>query len=438
MMRARRQITAVLVALGLLSGAGLLWSASALAAALEAPAIGSEAALEVTPVSAVLEARVNPDNEATTYHFEYATNESEVLLGHGTTVGEGSLPGVAEELQAGPAAIGGLEEATTYYYRVVAADGTGTTEGTVAHFTTPALEKPKIEAQSTSGLTQESVVLTGLVNPEFQPVLGCEFQFVSEATYIKEGMTFGATPKTAGCVPAALELGEGAAGVSVESGLLELEANQTTYYRLVVTNATGTSEGAAQHFQTPPETPTISPTPPVLGAAEASAIGQSTATINTTLNAQGLPTRWELRAGITQGSLGFQTAGNTTGSTAEALTLSLTSLTPGDIYYYKLIAQNPDGTVETAEGSFTTVPAPPPVSINLFATAPLLSIPTNSFPTEEAGTVGKEVTTKTLSRAQKLKNALKACKKDKAKGKRAGCERAARKKYGPTTKQKKK
>ena len=43
---------------------------------------------------------------------------------------------------------------------------------------------------------------------------------------------------------------------------------------------------------------------------------------------------------------------------------------------------------------------------------------------------------KKLTKAQKLKAALKACHKHKRKSKRAGCERAARKKYGPVNKQK--
>jgi hypothetical protein len=44
--------------------------------------------------------------------------------------------------------------------------------------------------------------------------------------------------------------------------------------------------------------------------------------------------------------------------------------------------------------------------------------------------------TKALTRAQKLAKALKACKKDKNKGKRRKCEQAARKTYGPTAKKK--
>ena len=40
-----------------------------------------------------------------------------------------------------------------------------------------------------------------------------------------------------------------------------------------------------------------------------------------------------------------------------------------------------------------------------------------------------------LGRAQKLRAALKACGKEKAKGRRVGCEERARKRYGPVKKQ---
>jgi hypothetical protein len=46
--------------------------------------------------------------------------------------------------------------------------------------------------------------------------------------------------------------------------------------------------------------------------------------------------------------------------------------------------------------------------------------------------------TKSLTRAQKLAIALKACKKDKSKKKRQACETKARKKYGPKAKKSKK
>jgi hypothetical protein len=72
------------------------------------------------------------------------------------------------------------------------------------------------------------------------------------------------------------------------------------------------------------------------------------------------------------------------------------------------------------------------------------------MPTEFVGQNGAEIhestpinptgcaKTKALTRAQKLKAALKACHKDKPKQKRSKCEQAARKKYGPLKKHKQK
>jgi phosphodiesterase/alkaline phosphatase D-like protein len=536
MMRAHKPITAVLVVLGVFAGGLVFAGASALAVPLQAPVIGSQSAAEVTPVGVVLEANFNPEGGVTAYYFEYATSP---LLTGASTSAEGSFPAVVEELGSGPVRIAGLEAATTYYYRVVAINASGTTDGAkIEHFTTSALEKPAIAEESASAVGQSAALLAGTVNPEFQPLAVCEFEFVSEAVFNATG--FSVSPGLASCAPSAGELGEGGSSEAVAAGLSGLEANTTYYYRLLAENATGTSEGAPESFLTLPDPPTVitgeasevtpytatisgsvnpgsvgansdttyyfqystdrsyssqiplaaadagqgvnpvaeqasltglepdtiyhyrivasndnantaggapqvvygqgrefktPATPPLLGGAQALDVTQSSAAIEATLVARGLPTRWELQLADTQGSLDFQAAGNSEGSTAETLALSAASLSPGTVYYYKLVAVNADGTVETPESSFTTLPAPPPVSINLYATAPLLSIPANSFPAEEAGTVGKS-TTKALSRAQKLKNALRACHK-KAKGKHAACEKAARKRYGATARKKK-
>jgi hypothetical protein len=71
------------------------------------------------------------------------------------------------------------------------------------------------------------------------------------------------------------------------------------------------------------------------------------------------------------------------------------------------------------------------------------------MPTEFVGQNGAEIhestpinptgcaKTKALTRAQKLKAALKACHKDKPKQKRSKCEKTARKKYAPVKQSKK-
>ena len=63
-------------------------------------------------------------------------------------------------------------------------------------------------------------------------------------------------------------------------------------------------------------------------------------------------------------------------------------------------------------------------------------VPTPLFPAVKTTTTTTKP--KVLTKAQKLANALKACKKDKKKSKRAACEKQARKKYAPAKKKSKK
>jgi hypothetical protein len=105
-------------------------------------------------------------------------------------------------------------------------------------------------------------------------------------------------------------------------------------------------------------------------------------------------------------------------------------LQPGTTYYYSLVARNVDGTTYGQDETFTTPGAGG--SINPLiqpATPPLLAIPDIAFPVETTGVRG----TGALTEAQKLEKALKACGR-KPRKKRAGCERRARRKYGPVRK----
>ena len=487
-----------------------------LAAAPVIPA-ASETVSAITPVGGTLEARINPENQATAYHLEYANNPG---LTSPTVVGEGSFPGVSEE-QAAAAAIGGLTPSTTYYYRAVATDGTGTTKGTIEHFTTAAAMGPAVEEESSSSISQTTASLSALVNPGFQPLTVCEF--------LLSGGGLGPMQ----CAPSAAELGEGGAGVGTGVSLTGLEANTEYHYKTLIENATGPSEGPEQAFLTFPDPPAVatggasagptsatvsatvnpdaeghpgqdetsyyfqyghttsyggqSPFPtgnagegltpapvaadlaglepgssyhyrivatndnvntegglpqtvygndatfttpatlPTLTTATVSNITQSTATINSTLDPQNLPTRYELQLGATPGGLQPETSGNT--ATPVQLALTATSLSPATLYYYTLTATNTNGTTETT-GTFTTTPAPPaPGPLAQPPTPQLLSTPTIAFPPETPNT--KPPPPKPTNK-QKLTKALKTCHKQKNKHKRATCEKQAHKKY-PTT-----
>ena len=93
-----------------------------------APEILATYVSAVTPNTAVLNAEINPENEASTYHFEWGTADCAVnpctsVPVPDAGIGSGETPvKVAKE-------ISGLEPGATYHFRVLATNGTGTTEG---------------------------------------------------------------------------------------------------------------------------------------------------------------------------------------------------------------------------------------------------------------------------------------------------------------------
>jgi WD40-like Beta Propeller Repeat len=104
------------------------------------PGVEEESASAVTSVSATLGARIDPNNAATTYYFQYGTSASygttlPVLPGLGLGAGKGAEV-VAVHLQ-------GLAAGSTYHYRVVAVSEAGgepvTVEAPDETFTTQAV-----------------------------------------------------------------------------------------------------------------------------------------------------------------------------------------------------------------------------------------------------------------------------------------------------------
>jgi hypothetical protein len=130
------------------------------------PAILSEAAGAVTQSAATLEAQINSDNQETSYLFQYGTNES---LGGATIVLGGNI---APEFGPQPASVivaGGLAPSATYYYRAVATNSAGTTEGPIRSFATPAVALQPPSSGPASGTGTPTVLVTpAIVTPPAQ------------------------------------------------------------------------------------------------------------------------------------------------------------------------------------------------------------------------------------------------------------------------------
>ena len=100
------------------------------------PIATTEGASGVGPHAATLGATVNPNGADTHYYFEYGTTstffEGDVPAQPGNDAGSGTTP---VKVNVG---LGGLAPYTTYYYRVLASNSTGTSYGAEKQFTTTA------------------------------------------------------------------------------------------------------------------------------------------------------------------------------------------------------------------------------------------------------------------------------------------------------------
>ncbi len=129
----RRPLSATLFAVLALvaisvSGVGLAVAA--------APVATTTAATDVTATTATLNGEVEPNQEDTTYRFEY-----------GTTTAYGTQTPVQGPIGGNPkrkvdANVTGLAPRTTYHYRVIATNPSGTVFGADMTFTTPAAGAP--------------------------------------------------------------------------------------------------------------------------------------------------------------------------------------------------------------------------------------------------------------------------------------------------------
>src|SRR5829696_2236664 len=103
-----------------------LFALTATPASAAAPVLGPVTATNIQGVSALLKGGVNPQGLPTTYWFEYSTEAG--FAGAVKTAATPAGSGNSEERAR--AAIGGLSPSTTYFYRLVASNSSGTTTGT--------------------------------------------------------------------------------------------------------------------------------------------------------------------------------------------------------------------------------------------------------------------------------------------------------------------
>ena len=292
---------------------------------------------------------------------------------------------------------------------------------------------PLVTTGAAQNMTRTTATLAGTVNPE-----GAEttyrFAYISEAGYQAALAAHAADPYAEGETTVQLSAGSSeepqAVGLLQAAGLLP---GTTYHYALIAENTIGVTVGHDAMFTT------LAPTPPVAATTGASGVSQNGATISGTVTTNGLQTNYGFEIGTEAGAYGPATGlGSVGGASTEAVSVTLVELQPGTTYYYRVMASNADGTGQGEPETFTTPGFPSLLAAQV--SPPQIATPATTFPTDVEGSATPKTTkpkAKPKTKAQKLQNALKQCRRQ-PKQKRAQCQKQARAKYGPAKKKKEK
>jgi hypothetical protein len=225
-----------LVAIAVVLSLCLVGQHAVQATAASAPSATTGPALSVATSSANVTGSLNPNGQSTTYSFQFGTTTGYGFQTNPQSAGSGSEDQVVSRI------LTGLRPGTTYHYRLIATNASGTTVGTDLTFTTlgappPAPKSPPPTATTRSAIAvgTHSAIVRGTVNPKG-----------SKTTYYFE---FGLTPAY-GVQSAAKSLSAGSSPRSVRATLTELQSGKTYHYRLVAKNANGLGMGTDRTFTT--------------------------------------------------------------------------------------------------------------------------------------------------------------------------------------------
>jgi phosphodiesterase/alkaline phosphatase D-like protein len=293
------------------------------------PTVTTDAASGIGATGATLNGTVNPNNDSTTVTFEYGTT-----ISYGTTVTADQSPVSGNSNTLVSKGITGLTANTTYHYRVVGQNGAGTSNGADMTFTT-GTNTPTATTNAASGIGTTGATLNGLVNANGASTT-VTFEYGTSTAY---GKTAAAdqSPVT------------GTSDTAVTSSISGLIGSTTYHYRVVAQNAFGTTTGADMTFLT-------SGSAPIATTGAATSVGPATATLNGTINAQNDSTKVTFEYGTTTsyGTTVAAAPGTVTGNIDTAVSNSLTGLTQGVTYHYRVVGQNAFGTTNGADMTFTT------------------------------------------------------------------------------------
>lgn len=208
--------------------AAIVLLVAAPAASAAAPTTRTDAPRDITRSAATLVATITPGGASTTVRFDYGTSTSYGLQSAERTV-SGDAP---VEVAIG---VTGLTAGTAYHVRATASNSAGTAIGADVSFRTAAAPRPPSSVTTAAGEVRgAAATLQGTVDPNGAATT-TRFQYGLTANY---GRT---TP--------IVRLPEGDSPVPVAATIGGLTAGRIYHFRVVSTNAAGTTRGRDRVFR---------------------------------------------------------------------------------------------------------------------------------------------------------------------------------------------
>jgi plastocyanin len=136
---------------------------------------------------------------------------------------------------------------------------------------------------------------------------------------------------------------------SVSANISGLTASTTYHFRIVASNADGTSFGGDRTFTTLTATG-----PPVVMTKQATNVTSSSATLNGSLDPHGLTTTVYFQYGRTTSYGSTTPMQSQSGNTYRNIASNIGGLTTGTTYHFRIVATNGAGTRKGGDRSFTT------------------------------------------------------------------------------------
>ncbi len=284
-----------------------------------------EGSTNLTKESEKLETSIYPCDLEAHYYFEYGTSTA---YGHRTAEAPVAATWGAVEVNT---TISGLQHNTPYHWRVVVRSSNGTFDGVDHEFSIT--YDPEVRGENAKVVLSSSAGLGGQIQPG-----GIETKY-----WFEYGPTEAYGTRTEEVSAGSGDVFE---GVSVQ--LEDLEPGTLYHFRIVATNAHGTTMGKDSEFETHGGKPTVDTLP-------AANIGYTSADLMGSVYGKHVATNYYFEYGTTTSYGQLTPERKARGEEhAEINEEVLSGITPDTVYHYRIVATNSYGASYGADQTFST------------------------------------------------------------------------------------